>query len=106
MSKNNNVIRMVNGPQGAPKPLTEEQKAEQMQRAFMQQYNTVAQSILFNICGGTPFEKLPEADSVANYAHTLAREFILKSAPSAQETFDTLVKKMKDEAEAEKKEGE
>lgn len=86
-----NVIQMP-APQ---RKLSEAEKQEAIQRAFMQQYNSIAQGVLFNMVRGESPGR--PADEIASKAHSIAAQFLLQSAESAQGVYDELVRKAQEE---------
>lgn len=104
-----NKPKTVRLPQGsAPKPLTQQEQIAAISRGFTQQYQSIAQGVLFNLVHGyaTSGNVVPAAYLLVSEALEVTDSFMAKVGPACNEAFEELVVKKQAEAAAEKKEGE
>lgn len=60
----------------AQRPLTEEEKKEQMMRAFMQKKASIAEGVLFNLMQNPSLETICPQKSPATFANEVAEDFM------------------------------
>ena len=103
-----NKPKTVRLPQGsAPKPLTQQEQIAAIARGFTQQYQSIAQGVLFNLVHGyaASGNVVPAADLLVKEVLEVTDSFMANVGPACDNAFEELVVK-KQAAAAEKKEGE
>lgn len=102
-----NKPKTVRLPQGsAPKPLTQQEQIAAISRGFTQQFNSIAQGVLFNLVHGYANSgNMPKTASVVDEAITITESFMEEVGPACDAAFDLIVVH-KGIPEDERKEGE
>ena len=101
------IIRIpAQGAAGAPKPLNPQEQLAAIARGFTQQYQSIAQGVLYNLVHGYAGagKMIPAADLVKEVLE-VTDSFMANVGPACDKAFEELVVK-KQAAAAEKKEGE
>jgi len=108
MAKRPTTIRIpAQGAAGAPKPLNPQEQLAAIARGFTQQYQSIAQGVLYNLVHGyaTSGNVVPAADLLVKEVLEVTDSFMANVGPACDKAFEELVVK-KQAAAAEKKEGE
>lgn len=102
-----NKPKTVRLPQGsAPKPLTQQEQIAAISRGFTQQFNSIAQGVLFNLVHGYANSgNMPKPARVVDEAITITESFMEEVDPACDAAFDLIVVH-KGIPEDERKEGE
>lgn len=102
-----NKPKTVRLPQGsAPKPLTQQEQIAAISRGFTQQFNSIAQGVLFNLVHGFATSgDIPKPASIVDAAITITESFMEEVGPACDAAFDLIVVH-KGIPEDERKEGE
>ena len=76
-----------------PQPLTEEQRLAALSRGFTQQFNSIAQGVLFNLAHGyaSSGNPLPKPASLVDEAITITESFMEEVGPACDNAFDLIV---------------
>lgn len=106
MPKKTNIRIPAQGA-GAPKPLTPQEQLAAISRGFTQQYQSIAQGVLYNLVHGysTSGNVVPAADLLVKETLEITDAFMANVGPACDKAFEELIVKKQAEA-AEKKEGE
>lgn len=103
MNKPKNV-RLSQG--SAPKPLTQQEQIAAISRGFTQQFNSIAQGVLFNLVHGyASAGSVPKESIIVEQAISITEDFMEKVGPACDKAFDLIVVH-KGIPEDERKEGE
>lgn len=88
-----NKPKNVRLPQGsAPKPLTQQEQIAAISRGFTQQFNSIAQGVLFNLVHGyAAADSLPEASIIVELAINITEDFMEKVGRACDKAFDLIV---------------
>ena len=94
-------------PQGsAPKPLTQQEQIAAISRGFTQQFNSIAQGVLFNLIHGyASAGDVPDVGLIVEASIKTTETFMEKVGPACDKAFDLIVVH-KGKPEDERKEGE
>lgn len=109
MPKKNTIRIPAQGAAGAPKPLTPQEQLAAISRGFTQQFQSIAQGVLFNLVHGyaASGNVVPAADLLVTECLEITDAFMANVGPACDKAFEELVVKRQAEAAAqETKEGE
>ena len=102
-----NKPKNVRLPQGsASKPLTQQEQIAAISRGFTQQFNSIAQGVLFNLIHGyASTGDVPDVGLIVEASIKTTETFMEKVGPACDKAFDLIVVH-KGNPEDERKEGE
>ena len=88
-----NKPKNVRLPQGsAPKPLTQQEQIAAISRGFTQQFNSIAQGVLFNLIHGyASAGDVPDVGLIVEASIKTTETFIEKVGPACDKAFDLIV---------------
>lgn len=88
-----NKPKTVRLPQGsAPKPLTQQEQIAAISRGFTQQFNSIAQGVLFNLVHGyASAGNVPKEGRIVEQAISITESFMEEVGPACDAAFDLIV---------------
>ncbi len=100
MNKKPNIVRPIGAK---PAPLSEAEKIAAISRGFTQQYQSIAQGVLFNLIHGyaTCDGALPKAEVVIEQTLSVTDQFMEKVGPACDASFAKLFNKPEEKKEEE-----
>ena len=96
-----NKPKTVRLPQGsAPKPLTQQEQIAAISRGFTQQFNSIAQAVLFNLVHGFATSgDIPEPAKIVEASIKITETFMKEVGPACDKSFDEIVVKPRQTAQ-------
>ena len=89
-------------PLQAPTPLTQEQHAAMVGRAFTQKFNSIAEGIIFNLVhGAASTGSLPAPVLIVDEVLAITETYMEKVGPACDEAFDRIFNKTEEETKKE-----
>lgn len=96
-----NKPKTVRLPQGsAPKPLTQQEHIAAISRGFTQQFNSIAQGVLFNLVHGfASAGNIHDLDMAVEASIKITEAFMKEVGPACDNAFDEIVVKPRQTAQ-------
>lgn len=89
-------------PLQAPTPLTQEQQAAMVGRAFTQKFNSIAEGILFNLVHGAASSgNLPAPSVIVDQVLTITETYMEEVGPACDNAFECIFNKKEEETKKE-----
>ena len=89
-----------------PRPLTQEERMAAISRGFTQQYNSIAQGVLYNLAHNPAIAQDLDAEELAESAIQITNAFMEKVGPACDACFEAVMSRQGKEEEETEKEGE
>lgn len=87
-----------------PRPMTEQERAAAIARGFTQQYNSIAQGVLFNLVHGYASSgSVPKDGPLVEEVISITERYMEEIGPACDAAFDVIVNKVGDQPAKEAK---